>query len=236
MMDKILLVDDERDIVDLLEEVLKKESFTNVKKAYTGKDAVALCREFQPDVVVLDIMLPDTDGIEVCRQIRTFSYCSILFLSSKNDDVDKILGLASGGDDYVTKPFSPKEIVYRVKSQLRRMQYAKEDAAVQKSSTLCAGDITIDTDACCAYKAGQLLELTAKEYGILQVMMENQNKIISKERLYERIWGEESAVCDNTIMVHIRHLREKIEDDSSDPKRLITVKGLGYKLIGGDGE
>lgn len=235
MMDKILLVDDEKDIVDLLEEVLKKESFTNVKKAYTGKDAVTICREFQPDVVVLDIMLPDIDGIEVCREIRAFSYCSILFLSSKNDYIDKILGLASGGDDYVTKPFSPKEIVYRVKSQLRRMQYAKADAAVPKSSILSAGDITIDLDASCAYKDGQLLELTAKEYGILQAMMENQNKIISKERLYERIWGEESAVCDNTIMVHIRHLREKIEDDSSDPKRLITVKGLGYKLIGGDG-
>lgn len=235
MMDKILLVDDEKDIVDLLEEVLIKERLTNIKKAYTGQDAVTLCREFQPDVVVLDIMLPDIDGIEVCRQIRAFSYCSILFLSSKNDDIDKILGLASGGDDYVTKPFSPKEIVYRVKSHLRRMQYARADAGTPKSSILCAGDITIDIDACCAYKAGQLLELTAKEYGILQLMMENQNKIISKERLYERIWGEESAVCDNTIMVHIRHLREKIEDDSSDPKRLITVKGLGYKLIGGDG-
>ena len=233
MIDKILLVDDEKDIVDLLEEVLRKEKIINVKKAYTGKDAVTLCREFQPDVVVLDIMLPDIDGIEVCKQIRSFSHCSILFLSSKNDDVDKILGLASGGDDYVTKPFSPKEIVYRVKSQLRRMQYTEADAVAKKSTALCAGDITIDTDACCAYKAGQLLALTAKEYGILQFMMENQNKIISKDRLYERIWGEESAVCDNTIMVHIRHLREKIEDDSSDPKRLKTVKGLGYKLIGG---
>ncbi|MEA4973995.1 Transcriptional regulatory protein WalR [bioreactor metagenome] len=234
MMDKILLVDDERDIVVLLEEVLNREGFRNIKKAYTGQDALVVCREFQPDVIVLDIMLPDIDGIEVCKQIRSFSYCSILFLSSKSDDVDKILGLASGGDDYVTKPFSPKEIVYRIKSQLRRMQYARDDVMVQKSITLHTGDITIDTDACCVYKDGQLLELTAKEYGILQFMMENQNKIISKERLYERIWGEESAVCDNTIMVHIRHLREKIEDDSSDPKRLKTVKGLGYKLIGGE--
>lgn len=234
MTDKILLIDDEKDIVDLLHEVLRKEGLTNIKKAYTGKDALAICREFQPDVVVLDIMLPDIDGIEVCRQIRAFSYCSILFLSSKNDDVDKILGLASGGDDYVTKPFSPKEIVYRVKSQLRRIGYARSDAATQKTSTLRAGDITIDIDACCVYKGGRLLELTAKEYGILQLMMENQNKIISKERLYEQIWGEESAGCDNTIMVHIRHLREKIEDDSSDPKRLKTVKGLGYKLTKGD--
>jgi DNA-binding response OmpR family regulator len=178
-------------------------------------------------------MLPDFDGIEVCKQIREFSYCSILFLSSKNDDVDKILGLACGGDDYVTKPFSPKEIVYRIKSQLRRRQYAKVETTAQKSSTLCVGDITIDTDSRYAYKGKQLLELTAKEYGILQYMMENQNKIISKERLYECVWGEESVVCDNTIMVHIRHLREKIEDDCSNPILLKTVKGLGYKLIGG---
>lgn len=139
-------------------------------------------------------MLPDIDGIEVCRQIRAFSHCSILFLSSKNDDVDKILGLASGGDDYVTKPFSPKEIVYRVKSQLRRMQYARADTVAQKSSTLCAGDITVDIDACCAYKAGKLLELTAKEYGVLQFMMENQNKIISKEHLYSAGIGKRDVL------------------------------------------
>jgi DNA-binding response OmpR family regulator len=233
-MDKILLVDDERDIVSLLEEVLIRDGFRNIRKAYTGQDALAVCREFQPDVIVLDIMLPDIDGIEVCKRIRAFSYCSILFLSSKNDDIDKILGLASGGDDYVTKPFSPKEIVYRIKSQLRRMQYGRVNKEEYHNTILCAGDISVDTDACCAYKNGQLLDLTAKEYGILQFMMENQNKIISKERLYERIWGEESAVCDNTIMVHIRHLREKIEEDSSNPKRLKTVKGLGYKLIGGE--
>lgn len=234
MTEKILIVDDEKDIVDLLEEVLRKEGVTNIHRAYTGKDAVKLCMEVQPDVVVLDIMLPDIDGIEVCKQIRAFSHCSILFLSSKNDEIDRILGLASGGDDYVTKPFSPKEIFYRVKSQLRRMQYAKADAVKQTVTTISAGNVLIDLDACCAYKSGQLLELTAKEYGILQFMMENQNKIISKERLYEHVWGEKSAICDNTIMVHIRHLREKIEDDSFQPKLLITVKGLGYKLIGGE--
>ena len=232
MTDKILLVDDERDIAALLEEVLIKDGFTRVKKAYTGRDALELCREFQPDAVVLDIMLPDMDGIEVCRRIREFSHCSILFLSSKNDDVDKILGLASGGDDYVTKPFSPKEIVYRIKSQLRRMQYARAEAIPAQVLTL--GDISLDPGACAAYRAGVPLELTAKEYGLLEVLMENPNRIISKERLYERVWGEEGAVCDNTIMVHIRHLREKIEEDASTPRLLLTVKGLGYKLTAGD--
>lgn len=232
--DKILLVDDETDILNLLIDVLHKEGFTNIQTAENGQDAVTVCRSFQPDVVILDIMLPDFDGIEVCRKIRDFSHCSILFLSSKNDDVDKILGLACGGDDYVTKPFSPKEMVYRIKSQLRRMEYARKDAVPEQKKILSLGDIKLDIDAAVAYKNGQILELTAKEFGILRYMMENPNKIINKERLYEQVWGEESVVCDNTIMVHMRHLREKIEEDASNPKYLITVKGLGYKLQNGD--
>lgn len=235
MEDKILLVDDEPDIVDLLEEVLNKEGFMNIKKAYTGHSALDLCKTFRPDVVILDIMLPDFDGIEVCKKIREFSHCSILFLSSKNDDVDKILGLACGGDDYVTKPFSPKEIVYRIKSQLRRMQYARVEANPAKRTELKLGNLTIDIDASTVYKDGVPIDLTAKEYNMLLFFMENRNKIISKERLYERVWGDQSVVCDNTIMVHIRHLREKIEVDASEPKRLITVKGLGYKLFDDEG-
>ena len=234
MPDKILLVDDERDIVDLLEDALRKDGFSHIRRAYTGADALEQCRAFEPDVIVLDIMLPDMDGIEVCRKVREFSHCSILFLSSRNDDVDIVLGLASGGDDYVTKPFSPREIVYRVKSQLRRLQYSQSSAVGQDNRVLAIGELVVDTDALVAYKAGVPLELTAKEYGLLLYLMENPDKIISKERLYERVWGEESAVCDNTIMVHIRHLREKIERDASDPRILVTVKGLGYKLVSGE--
>ena len=126
-MDKqrILVVDDETDILDLIETALRRDGFTNIMAAAKGVDAVDLCRRFDPDALVLDVMLPDIDGYEVCRRIRQFSICPILFLSSKNDDVDKILGLAAGGDDYVTKPFSPKEVVYRVKAQLRRMDYLR---------------------------------------------------------------------------------------------------------------
>ena len=123
MNGKILLVDDEKDIADLLEETLRQDGFQFIQKAHTGMEALQACREFKPDVVVLDIMLPDIDGIEVCKKLREFSLCSVLFLSSKNDDVDKILGLSCGGDDYVTKPFSPREIVFRIKAQLRRQQY-----------------------------------------------------------------------------------------------------------------
>lgn len=226
---KILLVDDERDIVELLEEVLRQEGFQNIQKAYTGTEAIKACRELHPDVVVLDIMLPDIDGLEVCKQIRTFSFCSILFLSSKNDDIDKILGLSCGGDDYITKPFSPREVVFRVKAQLRRQQY-QTTACQNKNPLLTVGPLSIDKESCRAYKSGKEIGLTGREFLLLTYLMENAEKIISKERLYEQVWGEYSSICDNTIMVHIRHLREKIEDCPSHPQQLITVKGLGYKL------
>ncbi|MCB6608872.1 response regulator transcription factor [[Clostridium] symbiosum] len=226
---KILLVDDEKDIVDLLEEVLQKDGFHSIQKACTGMEALIICREFQPEVIVLDIMLPDIDGLEVCKKIREFSYCSILFLSSKNDDIDKILGLSCGGDDYVTKPFSPREVVFRIKAQLRRQQY---QTAISENGTapLTAGPLTLDRESGRAFKDGRELGLTGREFLLLSYLMENADKIISKERLYEQVWGDYSSICDNTIMVHIRHLREKIEDVPSAPRQLITVKGLGYKL------
>ena len=226
---KILLVDDEKDIADLIEEVLRQDSFKNIKKAYTGMDAVQVCREYQPDVVVLDIMLPDIDGIEVCKQIREFSFCSILFLSSKNDDIDKILGLSCGGDDYITKPFSPREVVYRIKAQLRRQQY-QSVMQTDVKGLLTVGGLALDRESSRIYKNEKEIDLTGREFLLLSYLMENADKIISKERLYEQVWGEYSSICDNTIMVHIRHIREKIEDTPSTPKQLITIKGLGYKL------
>jgi DNA-binding response OmpR family regulator len=226
---RILLVDDEREIVDLLEEVLQRDGFLNIRKAYTGTEALEACLDFQPDVVILDIMLPDIDGLEVCKKIRDFSYCSILFLSSKNDDLDKILGLSGGGDDYITKPFSPREVVFRVKAQLRRQSYQRY-ASFEEEAPLSVGPLTIDRGSCLAFKNGRELSLTGREFLLLAYLMENADKIISKERLYEQVWGEYSSICDNTIMVHIRHLREKIEDTPSNPRQLITVKGLGYKL------
>ncbi|EOY7188562.1 response regulator transcription factor [Clostridioides difficile] len=226
---KILLVDDEKDIVDLIEEVLINDGFKNIIKAYNGLDAISLCKIACPDVVILDIVLPDIDGIEVCKKIREFSYCSILFLSSKNDDIDKILGLSSGGDDYITKPFSPREIAFRVKAQLRRQQY--QSIVPSDSAVIKIGDITIDIEGNRVYKDRNEIELTGREYHLLSYMAQNVNKIIGKERLYEQVWGVYSSICDNTIMVHIRHIREKIEDNPSNPKILITVKGLGYKLV-----
>lgn len=225
---KIMIVDDEPDILVLLEKSLNIEGFYDIIKIDRGVDAVNACKKMQPDSIILDVMLPDIDGYEVCRQIRQFSHCPILFLSAKNDEVDKILGLAVGGDDYVTKPFSPKEVAYRVKAQLRRAEYKQSS---EKNNTLRIGELVIEPDGCRVTKNGKEIELTAREFGILQYLAQNSGRVISRERLYETIWGEDSFGCDNTIMVHVRHLREKIEDNPTEPKYIMTMRGLGYKLV-----
>lgn len=228
---KILIIDDETDILALLEDVLRREGFQNIRTGKSGREALALMKEYKPDILVLDIMLPDMDGFEVCRQARLFSHAPVLFLSSRNDEVDKILGLAIGGDDYITKPFSPREMVYRVKAQLRRQGFAKDERESKKSREIQIASLRLDADASRVFKGDREIALTAREFGLLLYLAENRNRIISKERLYEQVWGEDSSGCDNTIMVHIRHLREKMEDDPSDPRLLVTVKGLGYKLV-----
>lgn len=232
---KILIIDDEEDITDLLEEIIRKEGFNNIKKAYCGLDGIKICKGEKPDIVILDIMLPDVDGIEVCKSIREFSYCPILFLSAKNSDIDKILGLSMGGDDYITKPFSPREIVFRIKAQFRRQQYEQVSKGVQERryEQIKVGKISIDTSNSQVYKDGIEVKLTAKEYKILLCLAQNANKIINKERLCEIVWNEDNMGYDNAISVHIRHLREKIEDNPSDPKIIVTIIGLGYKFVKG---
>lgn len=227
---KILLIDDEKDITNLIEDILLKEGFKNIRKAYCGIDGITICRNEKPDVVVLDIMLPDVDGIEVCKRIREFSYCPILFLSARNSDVDKIIGLSMGGDDYITKPFSPREIAFRIKAQLRRQKYdgIKEES---KNETIKVGNITINKSHSQVYRDDTEVSLTAKEYKLLLYLAENPNKIVNKERLCEVVWGEDYFGYDNTISVHVRHLREKLEEKPSKPQIIVTVIGLGYKLV-----
>lgn len=156
---KIMVVDDEPDILDLIEKALNIEGLSGIIKIDNGMTAVNTCRKIQPDIIILDVMLPDIDGYEVCKQIRQFSHCPILFLSSKNDELDKILGLAVGGDDYVTKPFSPKEVAYRVKAQLRRTAYKNKETV---NEPIKIGALTLDTDGCRAMKDGKDMELTPK--------------------------------------------------------------------------
>lgn len=230
---KVLLVDDEKDITDLIEDVLLKEGFKNIKKVHFGLEAVTVCKDEAPDVIVLDIMLPDIDGIEVCKRIREISYCPILFLSAKSDDIDKILGLSMGGDDYITKPFSTKEIVFRIKAQLRRQQYDSVKES-KENKIVKILNIFIDTEHCQVYKENNEIKLTAKEYKLLLYLAQNANKIINKERICEVVWGDEYAGYDNTISVHVRHLREKLEENPSEPRLIVTITGLGYKLVKGN--
>ena len=225
---RIMIVDDEPDILELLEKAFNLEGYGNIVKLDNGRLAVKACREMRPEAIILDIMLPDMDGYEVCRQIREFCLCPVLFLSAKNEELDKILGLAVGGDDYVTKPFSPREIVYRVKAQLRRAGYGEHPP---KDDFVKIGELEIDPAGCRVRKGGSPIELTAREFEILACLAQNRGRVISRERLYEAVWGEDSFGCDNTVMVHIRHLREKLEENPAEPEYIITMKGLGYKLV-----
>lgn len=226
---KILIIDDEEDLLRLLKTVLHKEGLENIYTATTAKDGWQQFQEKQPDLVLLDIMLPDGEGYDVCKQIRSISKVPILFLSAKSEETDKIVGFAIGGDDYITKPFSPKEVAYRVKAQLRRSDFLQE--MKEESPIIKAGPFELNEQRAELKKHGETIELKPKELGMMTHLLKNPNQIISKESLVNKVWGEDFIGFDNTIMVHIRRLREKIEEQPSNPKFLITVKGLGYKLV-----
>ena len=220
---KILLVDDEVDILNLLETVLKKEGFNNIYKTTSGHEAIKMCEKIAPDLIVLDIMLPDIDGFEVCRRLREFCLVPIIFLSAKDDDVDKLLGLGIGGDDYITKPFSPKEVAFRIKAHFRRSEYFNLKSLSDSKRIIRFGDVEIDEDKGEVRKKSELVPLTLKEYSLLLYLAYNPNKILSKNQILEKVWGSDFEGYDNTLMVHIRHLRQKLEDDPSNPKYIIPL-------------
>lgn len=229
---KVLIVDDEEDILRLLKTVLIKEGIENVVTAKTAAEGWLQFQHQQPDLVILDIMLPDGEGYEVCKSIRSTSQVPIFFLSAKTEEIDKILGFAIGGDDYITKPFSPKEVAYRIKARFRREQYQqKEDKSNQ---TIKVGPFEYHQERVELRKNGKVIDLKPKELGLFIHFLKHPNQIISKENLFQQVWGEDFYGFDNTVMVHISRLREKIEDEPSKPQYLITVKGLGYKLAAKD--
>ncbi|NEW05674.1 response regulator transcription factor [Paenibacillus sp. SYP-B3998] len=226
---KVLIVDDEVDILRLLQTVLSKEGIEHVYTATTATEGLSQFNAKQPDIVILDIMLPDGEGYEVCKKIRSMSNVPILFLSAKTEEIDKILGLAIGGDDYITKPFSPKEVAYRIKAHLRRADY--QQVEVKSAPLIKVGPFELNEQKIELRKNGEIIELKPKELGLMTLLLKHPNQIISKENLYDKVWGEDFFGFDNTVMVHIRRLREKIEAEPSNPKHLITVKGLGYKFV-----
>lgn len=228
----ILIVEDEADLANLLKVSLQKEGYKLIHTANSIDKAWSSFQQVKPDIVLLDVMLPDGEGYDLCRRIREVSHIPVLFLSAKNEEIDKILGLAIGGDDYITKPFSPKEVAYRVKAHLRRAGYQiQETTTTTQIKTIQVGPFVLNSDETEVHKDGTLLELTAKEIGLMACFMHNPNRILSKETLFERVWSEDFFGSDNTVMVHIRRLREKIEHDPSKPVYITTVKGLGYKLV-----
>ncbi|HHY82501.1 MAG TPA: response regulator transcription factor [Clostridiales bacterium] len=226
-MHKILLVDDERSILDLLELILKREQF-QVASASDGKSAMALFDSFSPDLVLLDLMLPDTSGHDLCREMTNKRKVPIIMLTAKNDIVDKVLGLELGADDYITKPFDTRELVARIKAVLRRL--GKSEAAGRK--VLSHLDLAVDLENRTVTKGGKPVELTLKEYELLEVFIKNPRKVFSREDLLQYAWGYDFMGDTRAVDICITRLRKKIEDDSSNPKHILTVYGFGYRFGG----
>ncbi|TKH41369.1 response regulator transcription factor [Paenibacillus sp. FSL R10-2782] len=235
----ILLVDDEQSILELLLTVLHKEGYTNVDTVMTGEAAITACEGKIYDLIILDVMLPGRSGIEICPFLRQTTDAPILFLTARESDFDKLTGFAVGGDDYITKPFNPLEVVARIRSQLRRYltinNTTKESGSAQPSSKMNAiydyGHFQIDETAGELRVEQTVVACPALVFQLLLFLCKNPNRIFSKSELYEAVWGEEALSDDNTVMVHIHRIRERIEPDPANPSFIVNVRGLGYKLV-----
>ncbi len=221
---KILLVDDEPELLNMVTSILENEGYTNIKTASTASEAIDACKNFKPELAVLDVMLPDGNGFDLLRELKRISDFPVLFLTARGEDEDKWTGFGRGADDYMVKPFLPKELTFRIMAILRRSY--RNDAPL----AILAGS-EIDFDRAEVRKAGGVLPLTAKEYEILSSLYRNAGKIVTIDTLCEAAWGDNPYGYENSLMAHIRRIREKIEADPSHPVSLVTIKGLGYKLI-----
>ncbi|MCG1323515.1 response regulator transcription factor [Staphylococcus epidermidis] len=231
MSQKILVVDDEQSIVTLLKYNLETAGYI-VEVAYDGEEALKKVETEKPELIVLDVMLPKKDGIEVCKTIRSDkNLVPILMLTAKDDEFDRVLGLELGADDYMTKPFSPREVVARVKAILRRSQFVNE---IEKEDVddedIIIGSIRIRPEFFEVYKEDELLELTPKEFELLLYLIERQGRVITREHMLNSVWNYEFAGDSRIVDVHISHLRDKLEENPKQPKLIKTVRGLGYKL------
>ena len=228
-MFNILVCDDDKEIVDAIDIYLSQEGY-HILKAYDGLQAIEIMKKEEVHLILLDIMMPNLDGIRTTRKIRETSSVPIIMLSAKSEDVDKILGLNIGADDYITKPFNPLELIARVKSQLRRYTQLGNLATEEKEAVYVCGGLVVNDDLKTVTVDGEPVKLTPIEYNILVLLIKNQGKVFSIEQIYENIWNEEAIGADNTIAVHIRHIREKIEINPREPRYLKVVWGIGYKI------
>ncbi|MBQ8568576.1 MAG: response regulator transcription factor [Oscillospiraceae bacterium] len=226
---KVLAADDETELLDALELFTERENIRLIK-ADNGVTALELFKKEKPHLVLLDIMMPGLDGFAVLKKIRSESKIPAIMLTARGEDYDKILGLESGADDYITKPYNPMVVVARIKAQLRRCyDFGESTDKTDEKNRLECFDIVLDKTECTVSKGGKIIELTKTEYLILELLMGNRGRIFTKQQIFSHAWESEYISDDNTVMVHISNLRSKIEDDPKSPKIIKTVKGLGYK-------
>ena len=228
-MFKILVCDDDKEIVEAIEIYLTQEGY-EVLKAYDGEEAIQTLKKEHADLLMMDVMMPRLDGIRATLKIREENSLPIIILSAKSEDADKILGLNIGADDYVTKPFNPLELVARAKSQLRRYTQLGSTVQDEKKEVYEVGGLSINDELKEVTVDGESVRLTPIEYNILLLLVKNQGKVFSIDQIYENIWNEEAIGADNTVAVHIRHIREKIEINPKEPRYLKVVWGVGYKI------
>ena len=227
---KIMLVDDHAELVRMIRDILKRNGYRNIVTAGSVQSGWRVFEAEQPDLVILDIMLPDGDGFALFQKIRNVSQIPILFLSARDEDRDRLFGLGLGADDYITKPFLPQELVLRAGAVLKRTYQPIKTETVQEQE-LRLGQREISFDRACVTYQGKETAFTAKEFALLKKLNENRGRIVTFDALCSAAWGDSYYGYENTLMVHIRHLREKIEDDPSHPRWLLTVRGLGYRLM-----
>ncbi len=224
----VLIVDDEKPIVDILKYNLKKEGYETIE-AYDGAQAVEYALERKPDIILLDVMLPKMDGFEVCRKVREKMSTPILMLTAREEEVDKVLGLELGADDYITKPFSPRELMARVKANLRRTAPAEDaGSAKEDESEITIGRISLNLDRYEVRKDGEIIDLTLREFELLKFLALQSDKVFTREKLLEKVWDYDYYGDQRTVDVTIRRLREKIEDDPGVPNFVVTKRGVGY--------
>lgn len=226
-MAKILIVDDEKDIVEALKIYLSGGDY-ELFEAYTGKQALKIVEENEIDLILMDIMMPEMDGIRATHELRKTTNIPIIFLTAKSEDADKVLGLEIGADDYITKPFNPTEVIARVKSQLRR--YTQFGGKTVNNMVYQNGGIILDDEKKTVSVDGNIIDITPMEYGILRLLIQNPGKVFSSYEIYKTVWNDELMLNDGVVSVHIRHLREKVEINPSEPRYIKVVWGQGYKM------